>query len=41
MGILKVSRDEIDVEMLSEEKKGLFGMEGGKLAKVKVVLKKT
>ncbi len=38
--ILKVDRTEIDVQVLSEEKKGLFGMEGGKLAKIQVVLKK-
>lgn len=37
--ILKVKRDDVDVKILCEEKKGLFGMEGEKLAKVKVQLK--
>jgi spoIIIJ-associated protein len=36
---LEVSRDEIEVKVLSEEKKGLFGMEGAKPAKIKVWLK--
>ena len=38
---LKVSRDAITVKVVCEEKKGLFGMEGEKLAKIKVFLKKT
>ncbi|MBL7130330.1 MAG: Jag N-terminal domain-containing protein [Candidatus Omnitrophica bacterium] len=38
--ILNVAREEIKVQVLSEEKKGLFGMEGGKRAKIRVVLKK-
>ncbi len=33
-------REEVKIEVLSEENKGLFGMEGAKLAKVKVTLKK-
>lgn len=33
-------REEVRIEVLSEENKGLFGMEGAKLAKVKVTLKK-
>lgn len=37
---LKVSRNDIRVKVVCEEKKGLFGMEGGKLAKIKVSLKK-
>ena len=34
--ILGVSRDEIFVKVVCEEKKGLFGMEGEKPAKIKV-----
>ena len=36
---LNVSRDKVDVQVLSEEKLGLFGMEGAKPAKVRVMLK--
>ena len=36
---LGVSRDEIDVKIVCEEKKGLFGMEGAKPAKIKVAVK--
>ena len=36
---LGVSRSQVKVEILSEEDKGLFGMNGHKLAKVKVTLK--
>ena len=36
---LKVSRDQICVKILCEEKKGLFGMGGAKPAKIKVTLK--
>jgi len=36
MEILKLSREEITVKVVSEEKKGLFGMEGAKPAKIKV-----
>ena len=38
--ILRVSREEVDVQVLSEEKMGLFGMEGGKRAKIRATLKK-
>jgi len=38
--LLNVSRENIVVKVVSEEKKGLFGMEGAKPAKVKVTLKK-
>ena len=38
--ILNVSRDEITVKVVCEEKRGLFGMEGEKPAKIKVTLKK-
>ncbi len=37
--ILGVSRDEINVKVVCEEKKGLFGMEGAKPAKIKVSIK--
>lgn len=36
---LGVTRDKVDIKILCEECKGLFGMEGQKLAKVKVTLK--
>ena len=36
--ILGVSRDEIAVKVVCEEKKGLFGMEGEKPAKIKVTI---
>lgn len=36
---LKVSREEIEVKVVCEEQKGLFGMEGAKPAKIKVFLK--
>ena len=39
--LLNVSRENIVVKVVSEEKKGLFGMEGAKPAKVKVTLKKS
>jgi len=38
--LLNVSREDIVVKVVCEEKKGLFGMEGAKLAKIKVSLKK-
>lgn len=37
--LLGVTKDKVDVKILCEECKGLFGMEGQKLAKVKVTLK--
>lgn len=36
---LKVSREEVNIKVVCEEKKGLFGMEGAKPAKIKVSLK--
>jgi len=36
---LDVSREDIDVKVVCEEKKGLFGMEGAKKAKIKVFFK--
>lgn len=38
--ILKVSKEVIDIQVLSEEKMGLFGMAGGKRAKIRATLKK-
>ena len=35
----KVSREEVIVKIVCEEKKGLFGMEGAKPAKIRVSLK--
>jgi spoIIIJ-associated protein len=37
---LNVKREEIDVKILREEYKGLFGMEGAEPAKIKVTIKK-
>ncbi len=37
--LLNVSRDDVIVKIVCEEKKGLFGMEGAKPAKIKVSLK--
>lgn len=37
--ILNVPRDEVTVKIVSEEQKGLFGMEGAKPAKIKVTMK--
>jgi len=39
LDILGVSRDMVEVKILCEESKGLFGMDGQKPAKVKVTLK--
>jgi spoIIIJ-associated protein len=36
---LKVSRETIAVKVVSEEQRGLFGMEGAKLAKIRVTIK--
>ncbi len=35
---LKVKRNQVKIEVLSEEQKGLFGMEGAKPAKIKVTI---
>jgi spoIIIJ-associated protein len=35
---LKVARDQVKVEILNEEQKGLFGMPGAKLAKVRLTV---
>ena len=36
---LRVTKDRVNIKILSEENRGLFGMHGNKLAKVKVTLK--
>lgn len=36
---LKLPRDRVKIEVLSEEEKGLFGMPGAKPAKIRVSLK--
>ena len=36
---LSVSREAIKVKVVCEEKRGLFGMDGAKPAKIKVILK--
>lgn len=41
LDLLNVSREEITVKVVCEEKKGLFGMEGAKLAKIKASLKES
>ena len=38
---LGVTKDMVRIKVLSEERKGLFGMEGAKKAKVKVTVIKT
>lgn len=38
--LLNAGRDDVNIEIMCEEEKGLFGMEGAKMAKVKVSLKK-
>ena len=37
--LLNVSRESVVIKVVCEEKKGLFGMEGAKPAKIKVTLK--
>jgi spoIIIJ-associated protein len=37
---LKVSKDDVEIKVISEEKKGLFGMKGAKPAKIIVSLRK-
>ena len=39
--ILKVSREDVEVKVVCEEQKGLFGMEGAKPAKIKAILKES
>ncbi|HAH20550.1 MAG: hypothetical protein A2Y00_05155 [Omnitrophica WOR_2 bacterium GWF2_43_52] len=40
LAMLNAKRSEVRVKILSEEQRGLFGMEGSKPAKVKVTLLK-
>ncbi len=40
LAILKVDRSKVKVKILSEEQRGLFGMEGARPAKVRVTLLK-
>lgn len=35
---LSVSRDKIKIEVVSEEEKGLFGMPGARLARIRVTV---
>jgi spoIIIJ-associated protein len=35
---LKVKREDVTIDVVCEEEKGLFGMQGAKMAKVKVSL---
>ena len=37
---LKLTRENVEIKILREEHKGLFGMEGAELAKIKVIVKK-
>jgi len=36
---LKVKKEDVEIKILREEYKGLFGMDGAELAKIKVTLK--
>ena len=37
---LKVKKEDVEIRILCEENKGLFGMEGAEQAKIKVTIKK-
>jgi spoIIIJ-associated protein len=37
--VLGVSKDKLEIKIVREEKRGLFGMEGAKSAKIKVTIK--
>ena len=37
---LKLTRENVEIKILREENKGLFGMEGAEPAKIKVIVKK-
>jgi len=41
LDVLCVKRQEVNIKVLNEEKKGLFGMEGATPTKIKVTIKKT
>jgi len=38
---LQTTKDRIEIEILREEKKGLFGMDGSKFAKIRATVKKS
>jgi spoIIIJ-associated protein len=38
---LNMKREDVDIKILREENKGLFGMEGAEPAKIKVTIKKS
>ena len=40
LGKLGAKREDVEIRILREEHKGLFGMEGAKQAKIKVIVKK-
>ena len=40
LSVLGAARREVEVKILSEEEKGLFGMEGARPAKVRITLRK-
>ncbi|NQU95700.1 MAG: Jag N-terminal domain-containing protein [Candidatus Omnitrophica bacterium] len=37
---LKVKKEDVEIKILREENKGLFGMDGAEPAKIKVIIKK-
>ena len=37
---LKTKKENVEIKILREEHKGLFGMEGAELAKIKAIIKK-
>ncbi|MBN1354173.1 MAG: Jag N-terminal domain-containing protein [Candidatus Omnitrophica bacterium] len=37
---LNVKKEDVEIKILCEERKGLFGMEGAEQAKVKLIVKK-
>ncbi|OGW74819.1 MAG: hypothetical protein A2Z72_06065 [Omnitrophica bacterium RBG_13_46_9] len=37
---LNVKKEDVEIKILREEHKGLFGMEGAELAKIKAIVKK-
>lgn len=37
---LRVKKQDVEIKILREEHKGLFGMEGAEPAKIKVIIKK-
>ena len=37
---LKAKKEDVEIKILREEHKGLFGMEGAEQAKIKIIVKK-